>query len=327
MKNQHIIRKSILLSLSAILCAGCVWAMGCGSDTSIEPESEQTDTQPTVVISGSSAPSVCAADVNEGMANSVEITSWSDYVSVGATISFAATSESSDQTILWSSSDDSVATVDQSGVVTGIGQGQVLITASTADGTAFDSRILRVAKSGLIFLSPSRQDWNDYAAGDTNECEQAFGIAEFVQEILVGYGCEVHICPVGPTLTYRARIAYDMNAICYVAIHTNAGNEEYTGTTALFHPDDPDSIALSLALFEQVAALTPTEETHGPYNGMNKDGVGYAEIREPNEFDIPTTLLEVEYHDKADTAQWIIDHHPEIAEAIADGIMNFLSTR
>ena len=315
-------RKIFTRALAAVLAMFCLVAAaaGCSDD---QPTS--ADSAPTVSENAASLPE---SDTASDLTRSVQIVSSSPFISAGADITFTAAIEPAG-TIVWASSDESVATVSADGVVTGVAQGQVLITASSADGRFFDSAAVRVAKEGLIFLSPSRQDWNPYSAGDTNEMEQCEAIAALLEEILLGYGCEVYVCPAKHNLERRAEMAAEMESVCYVAIHSNAGGDGYEGTTALFHPDDMDSIALALALFNEVAALTPTDESVGPYNGMNKGniGVGYAEIREPNRFGIPTTLLEVEYHDKAETAQWIIDHKPEIAQSIADGIMKWLSSR
>ena len=45
--------------------------------------------------------------------------------------------DASNQTLLWTSSDENVATVDENGVVTAIGNGKATITATTTDGTDF----------------------------------------------------------------------------------------------------------------------------------------------------------------------------------------------
>lgn len=285
----------------------------------------------TYISDGSALDAASDADARPPTMTGVTITSSSDFVVEGVSLTFCAEAEYDRQPqggqtdIVWTSSDEAVALVDEKGTVTGVAPGRALITARSADGMVRDSRVLRVARSGLVFLSPSRQTWNDYAVGGTNECVEAFNIAYMVEERLLAVGCEVYVCPVGPDLIRRAKIADEKDSLCYVAIHTNAGAANYFGTTALFHPRVKGALALALSVYDEVAELTPTAEKHGLTNGMAKNGVGYAEIREPGEWDIPSTLLEIEYHDKPEQAQWIIDHEPEIADAITVGILKYLS--
>jgi transglutaminase/protease-like cytokinesis protein 3 len=51
----------------------------------------------------------------------------------------------SDDTIIWSSSDESVATVDENGLVTAVGRGNAIITATTADGGFTDTCEIKVS--------------------------------------------------------------------------------------------------------------------------------------------------------------------------------------
>lgn len=248
----------LLLALLCILCASLL--AGCRQAAPAEEPPAVSGVDP--------------ADTSSSDAEnlSVEIVSSSDFITVGTSIAFSAEIQSSgsEQTVVWSSNDPAIATVDENGVVTGVSQGRALITASSADGTVSDSAVIRVARSGLIFLSPSRQSGNPYVVGETTECDQAFGITYILEDILLGYGCEVYVCPAEPLLGIRAQMAREMDAICYVAIHTNAGSINSFGTTALYHPNSTESISLAQALYNELAALTPHKrnpgaiQRHGP---------------------------------------------------------------
>lgn len=58
-------------------------------------------------------------------------------------------SNATNTSIVWSSSDDSIASVDSNGVVTGIGTGTATITAKTVDGGLVDSCIINVSTTAL----------------------------------------------------------------------------------------------------------------------------------------------------------------------------------
>jgi len=92
-----------------------------------------TNSEGTVFESGELTITVVTVPVT-----SVSLDKTSDSVIVGDTTALAATvspDNASDKTVTWSSSDPSVATVDQNGVVTGVSTGTAVITATTEDGS------------------------------------------------------------------------------------------------------------------------------------------------------------------------------------------------
>lgn len=71
----------------------------------------------------------------------------SDTIAVGDTITLTATvvpSNATTQTVTWSSGATAVATVDSSGVVTGVAEGTAVITATTTDGSYTDTCTITV---------------------------------------------------------------------------------------------------------------------------------------------------------------------------------------
>ena len=76
--------------------------------------------------------------------------------------------------ITWSTSNAKVATVDQKGKVKAVGKGSAIITAEV-DGIKTTCKVtVKVIK---IYLSPSNQNANTYATGNTNEMAQCDKIA------------------------------------------------------------------------------------------------------------------------------------------------------
>ncbi|MCL2857822.1 MAG: Ig-like domain-containing protein [Oscillospiraceae bacterium] len=70
-------------------------------------------------------------------------------VPVGDTLTLIATVTPTDSAVTWTSSDESVATVDSSGIVTAVGVGTATITAATADGLYAACEVFVVSASVL----------------------------------------------------------------------------------------------------------------------------------------------------------------------------------
>ncbi len=274
----------------------------------------------------SNAVSAADADLSHSVHEPVTLTLSSPnshrYISVGFSLQLEY-SASHDVEISFSSSDPAIATVDENGVVTGISKGEVVIIADAENAQPAVCELF-VLGDVLVFLSPSRQYGNGYSAGDTNEGDQMHRVADYCSEMLQTAGLEVYICPDEPDLDERGKIAAEMGAACYVAIHSNAGGK-YVGTSSYYHNRIFESHALASAVYDTVATLTPSDDVLGVINGMNKDnGYGYKEIRFPAFEGIPSTLLEVEFHDKDDLALWIIDNAEPLGYAVAEGIFAYL---
>ena len=106
--------------------------------------SENTDTC-IVTVSGSGSSG--GTDV---LVTGVTLDKTSTTLEVGGTDKLTATitpSNATDKGLIWSSSDESVATVDQNGVVTGVSEGTATITVTTADGNKTAACTVTVGKS------------------------------------------------------------------------------------------------------------------------------------------------------------------------------------
>ena len=80
----------------------------------------------------------CQVTVNPMLATSISLNQTSMTLPVGSTQQLTATvlpAGASDKTVTWSSSDESIVTVDANGNVTGVGTGYATITATTNDGS------------------------------------------------------------------------------------------------------------------------------------------------------------------------------------------------
>lgn len=163
-----------------------------------------------------------------------------------------------------------------------------------------------------IFISPSDQFENTYAAGNTNEGEQMGLLAEKLAPILQRCGFDVKIA-------HQARLA----AKCYqsdawgadlhLPLHSNAFNGTVTGTRVMCMRTVEGQLGYeySKKIFKQLDAVTP-----GTSSNISAQPQLY-EIHDPQ---APTVYVEVDFHDVPMVANWIIHNLDVIADAIARGV-------
>ena len=225
-----------------------------------------------------------------------------------------------DRNLHWGSADESIATVDKDGYVTGVATGVTKIMAYACNNVYAEIEV-EVIKGGLIYLSPSRQADNSYAIGGTTEYEQMYKVAYSTKHYLEEAGFEVHIASYELKIAVRDEDAASRNAVCYVAIHSNAANRKKRGTLALYYSQLEESMTLADSVCGSVGAITPNDDEGIRCNDK------YIEVAQPGKYGIPATLVEVDYHDSKSGAQWIIDNTDALGKSVADGIIAWMRTR
>ena len=86
-------------------------------------------------------------------ASAIELSESEKTVFVGDTFTITATVKPEDafnRTVTWSSSDPSIATVDENGTVTAIAKGEAIITAESADGVTAECKVTVEKKDGFF---------------------------------------------------------------------------------------------------------------------------------------------------------------------------------
>ena len=164
-----------------------------------------------------------------------------------------------------------------------------------------------------IYLSPSSQPENIYAYGNTNEQEQCRRIAAACEVALKRCGFEVVNGSYG---TMYDRVA-ESNAWCadlHVAIHTNAYNGNVSGTRIFCFNESGEGNKAAVCVFDALAPITP---------GTSESVSENSDLYEVNCAHAPTVYIEVEFHDVAACAKWIIENVVVIGEAIAKGICKY----
>ena len=120
-----------------------------GSTTGLAPAMYQVRVKATSGAFASDAAAVTINAFDSGVvpAESVKITAPASTVKKGTTIRLTAevAPAGADQSVIWSSSSDTVATVDQNGVVTAIKTGTVRITATTSNGRTYMTLLMVTA--------------------------------------------------------------------------------------------------------------------------------------------------------------------------------------
>lgn len=319
MKSKDIIKVILLLILNAALVFAAIYMIKQDEKaaeetvtTEYEAVVSQTETNPTTAVEEEPEPVVKEAE-------QLTISAYAEYLVIGKTMKLEAAVSPADavfESITWESENSEVAAVSSDGTVEAVAKGHTNIKAYTDNGVCAVQPIY-VMKSGLIFLSPSRQLGNFYYDSDVSECKQAFVMSGFCKERLEAVGLEVYECPTRYILEDRGKLAAKKKAKCYVAIHTNAGGNE-KGTMVFFNRKSERSVRLALDIYDAVAPVTPDRDS-----GI-KNGVDYKECKYPYEEGVPSVLLEVDFHDREESARWLLDNGELCGKVIADGIMKFM---
>jgi N-acetylmuramoyl-L-alanine amidase len=166
--------------------------------------------------------------------------------------------------------------------------------------------------SKKIYISPSDQERNAYAVGETNEKEQCHRIAAELMVALSRCGLQ------GKTnytasMVERVKESNAWDADLHLPIHTNAHNGEVQGTRLFSYANTGAGKEACEAIMQTLAPVTPGES----------DAITTANFYEIKYAKAPTAYLEVGFHDNPEEAKWMVENTTQIAEAICQGICEF----
>lgn len=169
-----------------------------------------------------------------------------------------------------------------------------------------------------IYLSPSNQDGNLYAYGDTNEMEQCNCIAEYAKIALKRCGFEVKKAPKGQLMRTSIEESNSWGANLHIPIHTNACTNNGTGTaggTVVFvYNTGSAHLKFAEPIYKCVQEISPGTTDYGV-----QPNPGLAELNSTIAMGI---YIEVDFHDNPAIAKWIIENPKAIGEAICKGVCN-----
>ena len=167
--------------------------------------------------------------------------------------------------------------------------------------------------SKKIYISPSDQTKNTYAAGNTNEAVQCRQIAQYLVAALKRCGFE---SKTNLTASMAARVTESngWGADLHICLHTNGFNEKVTGTRLMSYDLKGEGYKACKAIFDVLAPLSP---------GTSENISAHPELYEIRKATAPTVYVEVDFHDVDEIALWIIEHKEDIAEAICKGVCKY----
>lgn len=161
-----------------------------------------------------------------------------------------------------------------------------------------------------IYLSPSAQPANSYAAGNTDEQTQCNRIAEAARLALIRCGFDARKGPEGQGYKENVAESNAWGADLHIPIHTNAGGG--AGTVVFVHGGTAKQMQYAKPIYDEVQAASPGTTDYGVRVNSGLYELGYTTAT--------AVYIECEFHDRADLAAWIIEHTTELGEAIARGV-------
>lgn len=164
--------------------------------------------------------------------------------------------------------------------------------------------------SKKIYLSPSNQDGNRYAYGNTNECDQCNRIADAAKIALERCGFSVRKAPKGQDMEVSIRESNSWGADLHLPIHTNAGRG--AGTVVFVYEQSEENLKPARAIYQEVQAVTPGQTLYGVRT--------LSQLAELNSTNAIAVYLEVDFHDNREIAKWLIENPKTVGEAIAKGV-------
>lgn len=164
-----------------------------------------------------------------------------------------------------------------------------------------------------LYISPSDQRGNTYAAGSTNEEAQCERIAAAVKSAAKRCGINA-FANLKDDMYTKVADANKRGTLLYLCIHTNAFNEEVSGTRIFCHSFAGEGYKAAVCVFDELAPVTP---------GTSENVKENPELYEIRMTYAPCVYVEVDFHDVDEVALWIIAHTEEIAEAIVKGLCKY----
>lgn len=163
--------------------------------------------------------------------------------------------------------------------------------------------------SKIWYLSPSNQGANVGVGDYGTEQEQMYLLADAIIPHLDRAGVSFVLADRDASLSQRVGESNEMGAGFHLCLHSNAGgNGKARGPVALYYSDAGKAFGEKLV----AALLALGQENNRSYN--TKQERGLYELRHTA---APACLLEVDFHDSASGAAFIVRRREEIGEAIA----------
>lgn len=168
-----------------------------------------------------------------------------------------------------------------------------------------------------IYISPSMQEYNKYAAGNTTEAKQCHKIGEALYAALKRCGISAKLAPASQSAEKNVSESNSWNADYHICIHTNAANGK-ARDVVVFATSKNLKDPCVVNVYNEIDKIDNHKSIYG--------------IREANYYEMKYTnakciYIECEFHDNVELAKWIIEHTTDIGEAIARGMCKGLGVK
>ena len=166
-----------------------------------------------------------------------------------------------------------------------------------------------------IYLSPSNQNANAYATGNTNEADQCNKIAKAAETALKRCGFDVKRAPQGQLMATSIKQSNEWKADLHIPIHTNAFNGKVTGGTLIMvYSNEGENAKAAKAIKAVLDPITPGKD----YAIQTR-----TDLAELSNTTAVAVYIECEFHDTKAGSDFIISHTTQLGEAIAKGVCNY----
>lgn len=169
-----------------------------------------------------------------------------------------------------------------------------------------------------IYLSPSNQDGNLYAYGNTNEMDQCNRIADAAKTALERCGFIVKKAPKGQAMKTSIAESNNWGADLHIPIHTNAFNGKASGTIVFVYRSTAENMKYANPIYQAVQAACPGTTDYGV-----QENPGLAELNGTN---ATAVYVEADFHDNPTIARWLVENPNAVGEAIAKGVCTATGT-
>ncbi|NLI19740.1 MAG: hypothetical protein GX427_13195 [Actinomycetales bacterium] len=168
-----------------------------------------------------------------------------------------------------------------------------------------------------VVISPSSQTANQYAGGATgvedSESRHMRDIAPLWCDLLLRNGVDALILW-SADLATRVKESNKIAPLLHGALHSNAGGSSL-GAGCFVYQRGTKSEVMAREIQRELAAITPWPD-------LGVIQYNHYETRETTSYAV---IMEVAFHDKAESAEWIRTHKREIAVALTRGTINALA--
>lgn len=176
---------------------------------------------------------------------------------------------------------------------------------------------MNTAKS--IYLSPSTQEKNIGVGEYGTEEKRMNEICFITEKILIQHNIVVYRNKPEMTLQEVVKDSNSKKPNIHFAIHSNSGGG--VGCEVFCHKLGGEGEKLARFIYQQIESLTPWAD-RGIKQGHNFYGVGKS-IYELAKTKAPAALIEIDFHDNQESANFILKNIQIIGVRIAIGILNY----